>query len=288
MMNPIFDNIPGELTQAHRWVNWKSIPRNEGEKPTKLPVMPSGRPAKTDDSTTWSHFVTAKAAARQFDGIGYVLEREGGVVAFDFDKCRCPAFDGIYPVVAQGLDMVTPEIADHVRRLNTYTEASPSGTGIRVFAKGNIPVDGKRKGPIEVYQAGRYMTVTGHVIEGLPRTVEPRQMEIDAFYKQVFGTLEKSPNEEKKTRTESALGDWRAIIEKAFESKSGQEIRRLWNGDFSAYPSQSEGDMALCSHLAFWLGGDAAAIDSAFRESGLFRKKWDEKHGRNTYGKATI
>ena len=46
--------------------------------------------------------------------------------------------------------------------------------------------------------------------------------------------------------------------------------------------------MTLCSHFAFWLGRDAAAMDAAFRESGLFRKKWDEKHGSNTYGESTI
>lgn len=37
-------------------------------------------------------------------------------------------------------------------------------------------------------------------------------------------------------------------------------------------------------------GGDAAAIDKAFRQSGLFREKWDERHyasGR-TYGKETV
>ena len=133
--------------------------------------------------------------------------------------------------------------------------------------------------------------VTGHVLDGLPCMIEPRQMEIDAFYKQVFGTPEDPPKQEKKIpdgirprRVEEFL------LEKAFASKSGPEIRRLWNGDFSSYPSQSEGDMALCSRLAFWLGHDApAALDSAFRESlGLFRKKWDEKHGSSTYGEATI
>ena len=288
MLTPNFENIPDELKKNRQWVNWKSVTRKEGEKPTKPPFMPSGKLARTDDPDTWSHFLTAKAATSQFDGVGYVLSREGETVAFDFDECRCPAFDGVDAGLSGGLDMVLPEIADHVRCLNTYTEVSPSGKGIRVFAKGRLPVDGKRKGRIEAYQSGRYVTVTGHVLDGLPRTIEPRQMEIDTFYKQVFGTPEEPPRQENKIRTESAPGDWQTVIEKAFTSKSGPEIRRLWNGDFSAYPSQSEGDMALCSHLAFWFGRDAAAMDAAFRGSGLFRKKWDEKHGSSTYGEATI
>lgn len=292
MLKPNFDHIPDELKQYRQWVNWKSVPRKEGEKPTKPPFMPSGKLARTDDPATWSHFLTTqsayRSAANEFDGVGFVLKQEGGTVAVDCDNCRCPGFDGIDEEISGGLNMVLPEIADHIRSLNSYTEVSPSGKGIRIFAKGKVPGDRKRKGPVEIYQDGRYMTVTGHHIDGFPRTIEPRQMEIDAFYKQVFGTPEEPPKQEKKSRTESAPGDWRAMIEKAFQSKSGLEIRRLWNGDFSAYPSQSEGDLALCSHLAFWLGRNAATMDSAFRESGLFRKKWDEKHGESTYGEATI
>ena len=288
MLKPIYENIPDELMQYRQWVNWKSVTRKEGEKPTKPPFMPSGKLARTDDPATWSHFLTVKAAANRFEGIGFVLTQTDPLVAFDFDNCRCPAFDGVTPW-ANTLDTVLPEVADHIKRLNpSYVEVSPSGRGIRAFAKGHLPVDGKRKGAIEVYKSGRYVTVTGRILDGFSRSVEPRQMEIDAFYKQVFGTPEEPPRQEKKIRTESAPVDWRTIIEKAFTSKSGPEIRRLWNGDFSAYPSQSEGDMALCSHLAFWLGRDAAAMDSAFRESGLFRKKWDEKHGSSTYGEATI
>ena len=224
MLTPNFENIPDELKKNRQWVNWKSVARKEGEKPTKPPFMPSGKLARTDDPATWSHFLTAKAAASQFDGVGYVLTREGETVAFDFDGCRCPAFDGVDAGLSGGLDMVLLEIADHVRSLNTYTEVSPSGKGIRVFAKGRLPVDGKRKGRIEAYQSGRYVTVTGHVLDGLPRTIEPRQMEVDAFYRQVFGTPEEFPKEKEQPRTESAPGDWRTIIEKAFTSKSGPEI----------------------------------------------------------------
>jgi len=288
MLIPIFENIPDELTQKRQWVNWKLVNRAEGGKPTKPPYHPNGNLAKTDDPTTWSHFVTAKAAANKFDGVGLVLTRDDPYVGIDFDHCRCPAFDGVDPEISGGLEMVLPEIADHIRKLNTYTEVSPSGKGIRLFLRGSLPVDGKRKGPIEVYQSGRYMTITGHILDEFPRSIEPREMEVDAFYKAVFGTTEQPLQQENKTRMVSSSEDWRTMIEKAFESKSGPAIRRLWNGDFTSYPSQSEGDLALCSHLAFWLGPDAATLDAAFRKSALFREKWDEKHGSSTYGEATI
>ena len=287
MLKPLFENFPDELTQLRQWVNWRLTPRKEGGKPTKPPLTASGKAASTDDPTTWAHFSTAKSAASKFDGIGFVLTKDDPYVAFDFDHCRCPALPGINPAISP-LDAILPEIAAHIKLLNSYTEPSPSGKGIRVFAKGTLPVDGKRRGPIEVYQAGRYVTVTGHSLAGFPRTIEPRQMEIDAFYKQVFGTLEEPRKEDAAPRQDAPSADWKAIRDRALQSKSGPEIQRLWNGDFSAYPSQSEGDMALCSHLAFWLAGDATAMDAAFRASGLFRKKWDERHGRSTYGEQTI
>ena len=287
MLNPIYENIPDDIKALPQWVNWRSVPRKDGGRPTKPPYQPDGKLAKTDNPKTWSTFDTVKAVADQFDGVGFVLTREDPYVGLDFDNCRCPAFDGVTPW-ANSLDTVLPEIADHVRRLNSYTERSPSARGIRIFLKGTLPVDGKRKGAIEVYQNGRYVTVTGRAIDGFPRTIEPRQMEIDAFYKQVFGTMEKPPEQESTARTDATPYDWKSLLEKAFDSKNGPEIRRLWNGDYSGYPSQSEADRSLCSHLAFWLGGNEAAIDTAFRQSGLYRQKWDEKHGERTYCEATI
>jgi putative DNA primase/helicase len=252
--------------------------------------MPSGKLARTDDPTTWSNFLTVKGATKDFDGVGFVLTKDDHFVGLDFDHCRCPAFDGVDPEMSGGLEMVLPEITNHIMKLNTYTEVSPSGKGIRLFLRGSLPVDGKRKGPIEVYQSGRYMTVTGQSIVGLPRTIESRQEELDTFYQDVFGTQKEPLEQEGKHRSGIPLKNWRDRLEKAFKSKSGSAIQKLWEGDLTAYPSQSEADMALCSHLSFWLDGDPITMDQVFRESGLFRNKWDERHysdGR-TYGETTI
>lgn len=294
MLKPNFSNIPEELQQSPQWVNWRLVPRKDGGKPTKPPYQPSGQLAKTDDSSTWSTFSSVEGAAPQHDGIGFVLTKDDPYVGLDFDHCRCPAFDGlddeIDREIANGLNMVLPEVADHIGMLNSYTEVSPSGKGIRVFLKGMLPVDGKRKGPIEIYQAGRYLTMTGHVVEGFPLTIEHRQQALDAFIQNVFGNTEKPIEGEKKAKTDTSNGNWKERLEKAFKSKNGAEIQRLYSGDYSAHPSQSEADLSLAAHLAFWFSGDAAAIDSAFRQSGFFREKWDKKnHGDGrTYGEATI
>lgn len=289
MLRPFFDNIPEELKDVPQWVNWKSIIRKDGEKPTKPPFHPSGKLAATNNPETWCHLLPVKAAAKQFDGVGFVLTNDDPFVGLDFDNCRCPAFDS-NSEISGGLNMVLPHVADYVRKLNSYTEVSPSGHGIRIILKGKLPVDGRKKGNIEAYQSGRYVTITGHTLEGFPLSIEPRQMEVDDFYKAVFEAPEKPPVRMRTAQVVTSAGDWKEGIERAFKSKNGTDIQRLYSGDYSAYPSQSEADLALCSHLAFLFHGDVAAIDSSFRDSGLYRDKWNEKRhsdGR-TYGEATI
>jgi len=228
----------------------------------------------------------ARASADRFDGVGLVLTEVDPYVALDFDHCRCPALDGVDADIAGGLDMVDPVVAGHLKKINSYTEVSPSGKGVRAFVRGTLPVKGKKKGPFEAYRSARYVTVTGHRIDGFPKTIEARQTELDAFCASVFGDEPKS--REAPRTSGSGNGSWRELLARAFDAKNGDDVRRLYAGDVSGYPSQSEAELALCSHLAFWFSGDAAAIDAAMRESGLFRPKWDERHGAKTYGEMTI
>lgn len=76
------------------------------------------------------------------------------------------------------------------------------------------------------------------------------------------------------------------IITKACASKNGGKFESLLSGDWQGegYTSQSEGDQAFCNYLAFWTNKDYHLMDSIFRSSGLYRKKWDELRGENTYG----
>ena len=64
------------------------------------------------------------------------------------------------------------------------------------------------------------------------------------------------------------------LLQLAKSSKNGAAFTALWNGSLEGYSSPSEADLALCSHLAFWTGRDAAKMDTMFRQSGLMRDKW--------------
>ena len=78
------------------------------------------------------------------------------------------------------------------------------------------------------------------------------------------------------------------LIAKASAAKNGDKFRRLWQGDISGYGSHSEADLALCGLLAYWCGNDPGRVDQLFRQSGLFRPKWDSQRGNQTYGAITI
>ena len=66
------------------------------------------------------------------------------------------------------------------------------------------------------------------------------------------------------------------VVARASRARNGAQFAALWAGDWrSRYGSQSEADLALCSHLAFWCDGDAARVDTLFRQSGLMREKWN-------------
>jgi putative DNA primase/helicase len=79
------------------------------------------------------------------------------------------------------------------------------------------------------------------------------------------------------------------IIERAEASKSGKRFLLFMGGGWEEfYASQSEADLAFANDLAFWTGRDFAKMDSIFRQSSLIREKWDEQHGKTTYGVATL
>jgi primase-polymerase (primpol)-like protein len=74
------------------------------------------------------------------------------------------------------------------------------------------------------------------------------------------------------------------LIERAVHAKNGAKFERLWKGDIADYPTHSHADMAFCCRLAYWTGNDAGRIDALFRQSGLYREKWE----REDYRERTI
>jgi hypothetical protein len=80
-----------------------------------------------------------------------------------------------------------------------------------------------------------------------------------------------------------------AILEIARKAKNGNKFVNLYDkGDISAYNyDENAADLALCNILAFYCGGNFNEIDTLFRQSALYRDKWEDKSYRtNTINKA--
>jgi putative DNA primase/helicase len=148
----IRENFPSELITQPRWCLWRLVSR-EGKK-TKLPFQPSGKPAESNNTNTWSTFdaVCAALLKGKFDGLGCFISDP--YVAVDFDHI-CKNSDPL---------TIEPWARAAINDLDSYTEFSPSGEGLHVWSVGKLPGPGKRAGRVEIYGSGRYFTVTGEIL----------------------------------------------------------------------------------------------------------------------------
>jgi putative DNA primase/helicase len=130
----VLENIPGALKSLDQWVLWR-YELDKDRKWTKIPYTTENGPASSTNRKTWTNIFRAESAYKQgcYDGIGFVVTQESGIVGIDLDHCFDP----------QG-EKMEPWAVEIIEILNSYSEFSPSGTGIRIFVKGGLP-DGRRK-----------------------------------------------------------------------------------------------------------------------------------------------
>lgn len=163
-------NIPAELKAEKRWLVWRWKRDTDKNKWDKPPLCVDGTDGSSTNTKKWATyqdaFETLTRKGSDYDGIGYAMGKDGcGLVGVDIDGCRNPE-TGEISAFAQ-------EIIDD---LGTYTEVSPSGTGVKMWLRGRFDGDKWRcqHKPLglEVYCKGRYFTVTGHIV-GKVKTIEP-------------------------------------------------------------------------------------------------------------------
>jgi hypothetical protein len=275
--------IPLELKTGRRFVLWRWTWIESKKKWTKPPLQANGRPAKATDPSTWTTYEKALAVYLRggFDGFGLVLTKKDGLTGIDLDDCCDPN-----TMVIESWAMAV------VARFQTYAELSPSGTGIRIWLKGELPPAGRKKGQVEVYDDLRFLTITGHRLPDTTTAIEHRQYELLAFHREVFGEPKPAPDVRRDTEPISLEVPDEELLKRARAAKNGAEFAALFDsGDLSRHEGDhSRADLALCCSLCFWTNGNAEAIDRLFRRSALMRPKWDESHfgdGR-TYGQATV
>jgi putative DNA primase/helicase len=154
---PIIENIPEQLTERPQWVVWRLEERDGTH--TKVPYVPgTGRKASTIDLMTWRTLKEALEAYEtgepHYDGVGFVLSSADPYCGVDLDRCRDPESGEIEPWA----QLIIAKASEG------YVEVSPSGTGLHIIIEGRVREGGMKKGPIEMYSEGRYLTVTGDVL----------------------------------------------------------------------------------------------------------------------------
>lgn len=277
------ENIPEVLRSGKRFVAWRYETR-KGQL-TKVPYSPNAtKGASSTAPADWVTFETAEKYANVagLDGIGIVVTHEAGLTWFDLDHCHDPA---------------TGEVAEWaaaiVRRCDTYTEISPSGTGLRLAMYGTLPPHGRKKGDVEMYGAeagktgpcGRYLTLTGRRLDGTPSALGYRPDAILAIHREVFGaeaTVTATVRDPDLPVTALEIADDEVIRLASTSSHNGARFLRLWDGDSSDYAvdgndGESEADAAFFEILGFYGGPDPERIERLARRSNRVREKWDRQ-----------
>jgi len=295
MSEPIVDEletIPETLHERDQWVCWREEERDG--KPTKIPVTPGLGVRVINRVGDLASFEAALeyTETEHADGVGFVFTDDDPIVGVDLDDCRDPETGD-----------VDDAALDIIKRLDSYTEVSPSGTGYHVLIRGNSRRGGIAAGASNCTTRHAFFTVTGDHVERTPTRVARRQDALVAIHREYVQDTERDTASESEHHggaddesptTDAADVDVdledEDLLEKARNASNGEKFERLWNGNTVGYDSQSEADMALCCLLAFWTGGDRTQMDHLFRQSGLLREKWDEVHyaDGSTYGEKTI
>ena len=283
VLKPRFDAIPGELKELNQWAVWRYELNSDG-KLTKVPYRPlqPTRRASHSDPATWASFDDAVRACQEgdFDGIKFALTREDPYVFVDLDHALYPEYTAF-----------GKETVDY---LQSYTERSPSDTGIHIISVGKLDDDlGHKRGDIEMYDHLRFATFTGHTFPNRTEINHKETWRVGDLQADLFegNTTYFNPDFAYERSYEPMSGAETELLEHFFTLTGGEKWRDVWAGTwFPYYTSQSEADQGLANKLAWLFRYDMTTVDRVFRHSGLMREKWDKRHHSNgdTYGARTL
>ncbi|MDY0104271.1 MAG: phage/plasmid primase, P4 family [Lentimicrobium sp.] len=262
-------NIPQELKQNALFCTWRLEPNG------KVPYNPVTKMrAKSNNSNTFHPFNTILKYLADYYAIddkgkpigGLGLGIFNGYSAIDIDHC----------VERDGkLSELATDIIDYC---HTYTEYSPSGTGVRLIFKTPTIINkethyiNNQNLGLEIYisdNTNKFVTLTGNIIHGYDIA------ELDITYIVNKYML-------KRDVKISALNGYVDTDEVDIKIKNKMRVsakfREIWNkqapGDGA---DESETDMILCNMLADVFDGNYAEIEEAFSNSPYFQSK-DDKH----------
>ena len=158
------------MLERRQWVPYSVVWSEKLGKFDKIPLNPNtGYNAKSNDPKSWGTFDLAvkRALNRKMAGVGFVFNKDDPFVGIDLDKCL------------NGSGKAEQWASDIIQLLDSYTESSPSGKGYHILGRERLPPGSRRTGQIEMYDSGRFFTVTG-VVAG-SGTLRDIQDDLDAL-----------------------------------------------------------------------------------------------------------
>jgi len=159
----VAEQIPDILKDVSQWVGWKYVWKEDAKEWAKVPVdCADFSYASATNPATWTTFDKALEAygdGKGLDGIGLVATKNLGMVFADLDRC-----------LEDGEPNTTA--AEFLSHCTTYTEISPSGTGLRFIGFGTKPAGFTNKVGTELYDDKRYLAITGAWWKSAPASVE--------------------------------------------------------------------------------------------------------------------
>lgn len=259
-------DLPQELKFNALWCCWKLTEKG------KIPFnVSTGQGAKSNDPSTFvsypvllkhiHKYLSIDDNGKQIGGVGLGIFR--GYSAVDID--HCVDNDGNISEMAR-------DIIDYC---NSYTEYSPSRTGIRIIFKTQTKIDKSQyyinnaNLGLEIYisdMTNKFVTITGNKISGDTINDIDILPILNKYMKKGGFNINK-------------------ILEK------DDKLAALWNKKApGSHADESETDMALCCKLAFYLKNDEQLIKQYFEMSPYYQSKDDvhkKKWARN-YSLETI
>jgi putative DNA primase/helicase len=160
--------------------------------------------------------------------LGFVFTESDPFCGVDLDSC---------------VDPETGEIAswasEIVGTLDSYTEFSPSGTGLHVLLRAELPSGGNRRDLVEMYDRARFFTVTRRRVRGTSHVVEERQEQLAALHARLFSPRERDvPKKQGKIASNNGLDD--ATDARIQATDEGRERSACENGSIAGGAARAQ------------------------------------------------
>lgn len=283
-----FSAVPEALRQRKAWLLWKSEQHPGDKKPRKVPYYADGRRRTGEqgapaDRAALVGFDAALAAlgSGDFTGLGYAFLPGNEDIGIDLDHVRDPETGAL-----------TPRTLAIVDACASYTEISPSGTGLHIYCQGETETFKSNDIGVEVFCGRQFFTVTGAHLVGTPTSVNPIGEETLRRLKATVDQAKKRPDGKPSTappaldgqaKVESALcfvsadigyDDW-IKIGMAVHAELGPGAFHVWDA-WSAKSAKYPGEKALRGHWkSFAPGGvTGGTLYALANEAGWQPPRW--------------